>query len=225
MRKKKGEKMVAIGNIKLGMRIEPIYVHELSREEVDRILQANGIFLNQDVPYPIDTSIISSFRTDSQKLKEYIEVCKYAFDKKNGIDVQKPNAKRLSIFDDELQINYELKHLKESESISEAEKVKIYKQAKATQNLFRMFGAKNINLEMSLLDKAYFSIQSLLQGIKLRGKTPALIAGENKPTGESGEFRKELFDGEAQKATERVSEEWKDHPHEVSEKEDELTKS
>ena len=40
--------MVAIGNVKLGMRIEPIYVHELSREEVSRILQANGISLNQE---------------------------------------------------------------------------------------------------------------------------------------------------------------------------------
>ena len=162
--------MVAIGNVKLGMRIEPIYVHELSREEVDRILQANGISLNQDVGYPIDTSIISSFRTDRRKLKEYIEICKYAFDKKNGLNVQKPNAKKLSIFDDELQISYELKHLKESESMSEAEKVSIYKQAKATQNLFRMFGASNINLEISLLDRAYFSVQSLLQTIKTRGK-------------------------------------------------------
>ena len=208
--------MVAIGNVKLGMRIEPIYVHELSREEVDRILQANGISLNQDVGYPIDTSIISSFRTDRRKLKEYIEICKYAFDKKNGLNVQKPNAKKLSIFDDELQISYELKHLKESESMSEAEKVSIYKQAKATQNLFRMFGASNINLEISLLDRAYFSVQSLLQTIKTRGKTPILPAAEKK---EPGEFRK------AQRATERVSENWKEQPREISVEKDEVTKT
>jgi len=214
--------MVAIGNVKLGMRIEPIYVHELSREEVDRILQANGISLNQDVGYPIDTSIISSFRTDRRKLKEYIEICKYAFDKKNGLNVQKPNAKKLSIFDDELQISYELKHLKESESMSEAEKVSIYKQAKATQNLFRMFGASNINLEISLLDRVYFSVQSLLQTIKTRGKTPILPAAEKK---EPGEFRKELFDGTAQRATERVSENWKEQPREISVEKDEVTKT
>lgn len=215
--------MVAIGNVKLGMRIEPIYVHELSREEVNRILQANGISLNQEIPYPIDTSIVSTFRTDGQKLREYIEICKYAFDKKNGKNLQKPDASRLSIFDDELQINYELKHLKESETMTELEKINIYRQAKATQNLFKMFGANNINLEISLLDRAYFSVQSLIQNIKTRGKTQALPPGEKKQP--LGDFRKELFDGEAKKATEKVAENWQDQPSSLQEKTSELTKS
>lgn len=213
--------MIAIGNVKLGMRIEPIYVHELSREEVNGILEEQGISLDTNIAYPIDTRLISTFRTDKQKLSEYIEICKYAFDKKNGISTKKPNADELSIFDDDLQINYELSHIKESESMEDSEKVNIYKQAKATQALFKMFGANNINLEINLLDRAYFAVQSLIQSIKTKGKTPALPQGETRT---EGTFRKELFDGAAKESTEKVSEKWKDQPVEKRENE-ELTKS
>lgn len=201
--------MIAIGNVKLGMRIEPIYVHELSREEVKSILEEQGIAFGEDVEYPIDTRLLSTFRTDRQKLGEYIEICKYASNKRKGINTKKPNAKELSIFDDDLQINYELGHMKESESMSDSEKIDIYRNAKATQTLFKMFGANNINLEINLLDRAYFTVQSLIHNIRNRKKVQALPSGESKM---QTEFRKELFDGRAQKATEKVSEMWKEQP-------------
>lgn len=198
--------MIAIGNVKLGIRIEPIYVHELSREEVDSILKEQGIYLDTSVSYPIDTRLVSVFKEDRQKLGEYIDICKYAFNKKNGKATKRPDLKNLSIFDDELQINYELKHMKESESMGETEKIDIYRQAKETQSLFRMFGANNINLELNLLDRAYFEIQSFIHNIKTRGKTPTLPSGEGERR--EGTFRKELFDESAQKATQNVSENW-----------------
>ena len=201
--------MIAIGNVKLGMRIEPIYVHELSREEVNSILEEQGIHLGTDIEYPIDTRLLSTFRTDRQKLGEYIEICKYASDRRKGINTKKPSVKKLSIFDDDLQINYELGHMKESESMSDSEKINIYRNAKATQNLFKMFGAKNVNLEITLLDRAYFAVQSLIHGMRDRKKIQALPAGESRI---QTEFRKELFDGKAQKATEKVSEMWKEQP-------------
>lgn len=213
--------MIAIGNVKLGMRIEPIYVQELSREEVNSILEEQGIGVDANMTYPIDTRLVSTFRTDKRRLQEYIEICRYASEKKSGINAKKPNVKELSIFDDDLQINYELSHMKESESMDEAEKVKIYKQARATQALFKMFGANNINLELNLLDRAYFAVQSLLQSVRKKDKVQQLPEGQPKT---QGEFRKELFDGKAREVTERISEEWKEQPQEVVEKE-EFTKS
>jgi len=216
--------MIAIGNVKWGKRIEPIYIQELSREEVSSILQSQGIQLAENLEDSIDTRIVNIFRTDEQKLSEYIKLCKYWSNKKAGIDTEKPDADGLSILSSELQINYELRHLKESQTMAEEEKIKIYKRAKETQNLFKMFGANNIKLEINLFDRAYFEIQNLIHTIKNRGKVQALPEGKSQNAKPKREFRRELFDQEAQVATEKISETWQEPPKESIQKE-EFTKN
>lgn len=217
--KKKGKKMIAIGNVKLGKRIEPIYVQELSREEANRILQSQGINFDENSNCPIDTRIVNVFRTDKQKLAEYIQVCKYVFDRKCGREREKLEVSEFSIFDNELQINYELRHLKESEVMEESEKIKIYRQAKEMQSLFKVFGANNVRLEINLLDRAYFEIQSFIHTIRTKGKVKVLTEGKTKEI-KSGEFRKQLFDEEAKEATERMAKTWEENPRSIPEKEE-----
>lgn len=215
--------MVTVGNVKLGKRIEPIYVQELSRREVFEILQAQGIHLDENVDYHIDARIVNVFKTDKQRLTEYIDLCKYAMNRKMDRTMKRPNVKDFSIFSDELQISYEMKHLKESEKISDFDKVSIYRQARETQGLFRMFGANNVKLEINLLDRAYFEIQSFIQAIRTKGNVKALTEGKTKDV-KAGEFRKQFFDEKVKKATERISKTWEEKPKERDEK-GEITKS
>lgn len=195
--------MIAIGNVKLGVRIEPIYMQELSREEANAILQNHGIHFEENVYYPIDTRIINIFRTDKQKLSEYIQACKYVYERRLNKNAQKPDTTNFSIFDDNLQINFELKDVKESDAISNEDKVKIYRRAKELQSMFKMFGAKNVNLGITIIDRAYFEVQNFIQTIQSRKSTPSLPEGTNKNT-----FRRDLYSKEAQRASDEVIEKW-----------------
>ncbi len=202
--------MIAIGNVKLGVRIEPIYVQELSREEVKDILGRYGLYTEQIETYPIDRRLIGAFRSDEQRLHEYVDICKYAFERRNHKSVKKPNAKDLSIFSDELEITYELKDMKKTEALDNEVKVNIYKQAKETQSLFRSLGASNVKMEIGVIDRAFFEVQSLLHSLGTKKRVQALPEGDQaKPT---KTYRQDLFDKEAQKATEQVSEKWTEQP-------------
>lgn len=212
--------MIAIGNVKLGVRIEPIYVQELSREEVKDILGRYGLYTEQVETYPIDRRLMGVFRSDEQRLREYVDICKYAFERRNHQNTKKPNAKDLSIFSDELEITYELKDMKKTEALDNEIKVNIYEQAKQTQNLFKSLGANNVRMEIGLIDRAFFEVQSLLHSLGTKKKVQALPEGNQaKP---AKRYRQDLFDKEAQKATEQVSEKWIDQPKEGKE---EYTKS
>lgn len=217
--------MIAIGDVKWGNRIEPINIHELSREELELILEEHDIRLEAKDSYPIDSRLVSVFRADTQKLSEYIRACKYAHDKKNGQHAKKNDIKELSIFGDDLKINYELKHLKEATIIDEEEKTEIYKNAKSTQSLFRMFGSNNVRLEINLLDRVYFEVQNFIQTSKARKKIKALPEGTRQPENEKSKipdvestYRKTLFNKDAQQATSKVSEQWKEQPNSHSDK-------
>ena len=205
--------MIAIGNVKWGVRLEPIYMQELSNEETNAILEQHGVHLNEHIEYPIDTRIISIFRTDEQKLSEYISICKYEYDRKNGKNVQKPKTNALSIFDSNLQINFELRDLKQSEVMNIADKVRVYKKAKELQSIFRKYGSKNVNIDMSILDRAYFEVQGLIQTIKSKKSVPVLSSGNE--TREEGTFRKEFFDKAAQHATDEVAKQWQEQDKEI----------
>lgn len=217
--------MISIGDVKWGNRIEPINIHRLPKEELDNILEECGIELNKNTSYPIDERLVNVFRADKQKLLEYIEACQCANDKKTGKHVKKRELQDFSIFDDSLQINYELKHLRETVMIDEEEKTEIYRTAKHTQSLFKMFGANNVRVDINLLDRVYFEVQNFIQTVKAKRNIKALPEGTNQiSTGEKtvpsieDTYRKTFFNKEAQQATRKISEQWQEQPNSHSDK-------
>ncbi len=109
-----------------------------------------------------DEAIIKGLLINEEKLNQYLNMCE-----KSEKTITKTDKDMYSItMFDFPKIEYKLDNLKKSK-LNENQKLEMYKKVKASEKMFKKFGLKNnINIKMSLMDKAYFNVKSLVENLK-----------------------------------------------------------
>lgn len=125
-----------------------------SREnEVQEIFEKYN--LETGIIYHYDEKIIRALEENKEQITEYIETCRRA----------SYPAKKVDVPDTIPEIEYDLRDLKngfpeiEDEILRKMKQIEMYKKAKEVQNILR----GKATLKMRILDRAYFSVQDLLQ--------------------------------------------------------------
>ncbi len=110
----------------------------------------------------VDEAIIKGLLINEEKLNQYLNMCE-----KNEKTITKTDKDMYSItMFDFPKIEYKLNNLKKSK-LDENQKLEMYRKVKASEKMFKKFGLKNkINIKMSLMDKAYFNVKSLVENLK-----------------------------------------------------------
>jgi len=139
-----------------------------SREnEVQEIFERYN--LETGIIYHYDEKIIRALEENKEQITEYIETCRRA----------SYPAKKVEVPDTIPEIEYDLRDLKngfpeiEDENLRKMKQIEMYRKAKEVQSILR----GKATLKMRILDRAYFSVQDLLQN---RSKEPmkALAPGK-----------------------------------------------
>jgi len=125
-----------------------------SREnEVQEIFERYN--LETGIIYHYDEKIIRALEENKEQITEYIETCRRASYPTKKVDVP----------DTIPEIEYDLRDLKnsfpdiEDEDLRKMRQIEMYRKAKEVLNILR----GKATLKMRMLDRAYFSVQDLLQ--------------------------------------------------------------
>ena len=103
----------------------------------------------------VDEAIIKGLLINEEKLNQYLNISEKTITKTDK------DMYSITMFDFP-KIEYKLDNLKKSK-LNENQKLEMYKKVKASEKMFKKFGLKNnINIKMSLMDKAYFNVKSLV---------------------------------------------------------------
>lgn len=154
----------------ININAEKIYVYEDKIKHVDvldsekqldtegKIDEESKILDKYDldnVNYEFDMKIARALTKDEEQLRSYLETCRRAQYSKGKVKVP----------DNIPEIEYDLTELKdafsdiENEDVRKYKQIEMYKQAKRTQDTLK----GNVKIKMSVLDKAYFTLQEFLQ--------------------------------------------------------------
>lgn len=105
--------------------------------------------LNSVMNYPYDINILRALYNNEEQLREYLDACRKA----------NASKKRIELGEVIPDIEYDLVGLKNSE-LDTSRQLEMYRKAKET---CRMLGSKKVKLKMSVIDRAYYTVQKLLQ--------------------------------------------------------------
>lgn len=106
--------------------------------------------------YEFDMKIARALTKDEEQLRSYLETCRRAQYSKGKVQVP----------DNIPEIEYDLTELKdafsdiEDEDLRKYKQIEMYKKAKRTHDTLK----GNVKIKISVLDKAYFTLQEFLQG-------------------------------------------------------------
>lgn len=168
---------------------------EPQENEVQQIFQRYN--LETGVIYNYDEKIIRALEENKEQLTDYLETCRRA----------SYPAKKVDIPDTIPQIEYDLRGLKDSfqniedENLRKMKQIQMYNKAKEVHNMFR----GKATMKMGILDRAYFSVQELLQN--RNSKIETLLLGEGR-TNTRTNLRKELYNPEYTRKTDEVSKDY-----------------
>lgn len=148
-------------------------------DEVEQIFKKYN--LATGVIYHYDEKIIRALEENKDQLADYLEACRRA----------SYPAKRVEAPESLPEIEYDLRGLKDSfqniedDKLRKIKQVQIYNKAKEVYNMLR----GKTTFRMGILDRAYFSVQELLQN---RNKnTDVLLLGDSSMN-RRAEFKAEL---------------------------------
>ena len=126
---------------------------ESHENEIQEIFERYN--LETGIIYHYDEKIIRALEENKEQITEYIETCRRA----------SYPAKKVDVPDTIPEIEYDLRDLKnsfseiEDENLRKMKQIEMYRKAKEVQNILR----GKATLKMRILDRAYFSVQDLLQ--------------------------------------------------------------
>lgn len=125
--------------------------------------------LEKSVIYHYDEKIIRALADNKEQLVDYLEVCRKAY----------YPAKKVEIPNTIPNIEYDLRDLKSAfsnikdDELRKIKQIDLYKKAKEVQNMLR----GKVLLKMKILDRAYFSVQEMLQNRTDKPTRPLLSPG------------------------------------------------
>ena len=152
---------------------------EAQGNEIQQIFQKYN--LETGVIYHYDEKIIRALEENRDQLIDYIETCRRASYPAKKVDVPETIP----------EIEYDLRGLKgsfqdiEDENLRKMKQIEMYNKAKEVHNMFK----GRAIMKMGIFDRAYFSVQELLQNRS--SKTEVLLLGDGIKD-KRAEFRKSL---------------------------------
>lgn len=153
--------------------------------------------LETGVIYHYDEKILRALKENKEQLIDYLETCRKANFPAKKVDVPVTIP----------EMEYDLRNLKnafqniEDEDLRKKKQIDLYKKAKEVQNMLR----GKVILKMRILDRAYFSVQEMLQNRNSKSTRLLLNPGTAE---ERMNFRDRLYNPEFTKKTDEVSQEY-----------------
>lgn len=171
-------------------------VTQLSIE--DQVNDPQSIFQKYNMEtvilYPYDKNIVQALSENEEQLKDYLETCRRASYPMKKVDVPETIP----------EIEYDLRKLKEGfqevndEDLRKMKQIEMYKRAKEVQKM--LIG--KATLKIGILDRAYFSVQELLQSRHTKSNKLLLNPGS---TESRANLRTRLYNPEFTKRVDEIS--------------------